>query len=148
VQRHRTSLTSIAPLFHPEIGKSKNKFEGHDRRDKQDRHDASASRKVNRKALALRVSDTFFMEYFDAQVTIPAVLAMVKSFGAAPVDLFTRISAYMLALGLFNALSIAVHSSLRSAAVVADASSSNREPGLDIPHCASSDWADAHPYPP
>lgn len=56
---------------------------------------------VNRKALALLVAGTFFMENLDATVVTPAVPAMAKSFHAAPVDLSTGISAYMLALGVF-----------------------------------------------
>ncbi|WP_068079483.1 MFS transporter [Novosphingobium rosa] len=57
--------------------------------------------KINRKALALLVAGTFFMENLDATVITPAVPAMAKSFGTAPVDLSTGISAYMLALGVF-----------------------------------------------
>ena len=58
-----------------------------------------------RTALALLVAGTFFMENLDATVITPAVPQMAESFGTAPVDLSSGISAYMLTLGIFIPIS-------------------------------------------
>lgn len=56
-------------------------------------------------ALALLVAGTFFMENLDATVITPAIPAMARGFGVAPVDLNTGVSAYMLTLGVFIPIS-------------------------------------------
>lgn len=58
-----------------------------------------------RKALALLVAGTFFMENLDATVITPAIPVMAKSFAVHPIDLNLGVSAYMLALGVFIPIS-------------------------------------------
>ena len=56
---------------------------------------------ASRTALALLVAGTYFMENLDATIIMPAIPAMAKSFGVAPVDLNVGVSAYLLTLGVF-----------------------------------------------
>jgi EmrB/QacA subfamily drug resistance transporter len=55
--------------------------------------------------LALLVAGAFFMENLDGTVITTAVPDMAKSFGVAPLDLNTGVSAYLLTLGVFIPIS-------------------------------------------